>query len=70
MSANCRVEERNTTTNFAAERVKEGVVTGASRAPEGFVVEFGRELDGVTKSECAADLKFPVIEVKSGLLGG
>ena len=70
LCANCCVEKGYTTTNLAAERVKEGIVTGASRAPEGFVVAFRREFDGVTKSECAADLKFPVIEIKSGLLGG
>ena len=64
------MEEGDTTPNFAAERVKEGVVAGASRTTEGFVVAFGREFDGVAKPERAADLKFPVIEMKSGLLGG
>ena len=64
------MEEGDTTPNFAAERVKEGVVAGTSRATKGLVVAFGREFDGVTKSECAANLKFPVIEMKSGLFGG
>ena len=50
--------------------MKKGVVTGARCAAKGFVVAFRGELDGVTEAECTADLKFPIIEVKSGLLGG
>ena len=64
------MEKGHTATNLAAERVKEGVVASTSHAPERFVVAFRREFDGVTKPERAADLKFPVIEMKSGLLGG
>ena len=64
------MEERHPATNFATEWVKEGVVTGARRAAKGLVVAFGSEFDGVTKAECTADLEFPIIEMKSGLLGG
>ena len=64
------MEERHTATNFATEWMKKGVVTGARCAAKGSVVAFRGELDGVTEAECTADLKFPIIEVKSGLLGG
>ena len=64
------MEERHSATNFATEWVKKGVITGARCAAKGFVVAFGGKLDGVTEAESTADLEFPVVEVKSGLLGG
>ena len=70
LCANSCVEEGNTTTNLAAERVKKGVVAGTRSAPERFVVAFGRKFDGVTKPDCATDLKLPVVKMKPVLLGG
>ena len=50
--------------------MEESVVAGARSTAKGFVVAFETKLDGVTEAECTADFEFPVIEGKSGLLGG
>ena len=70
LGTNCCVQERHPATNFATEWMKKGVVTCAWCAAKGLVVAFGGEFDGVTEAESTADLEFPVVEVKSGLLGG
>ena len=70
LCANSCVEEGDPTSDFAAERVEKGVVTGTGSAPERFVVTFRRKFNGVTKPDCATNLKLPVIKMKPVLLGG
>ena len=70
LCANCCVEKGYTTTNLAAERVKKGIVAGTRSAPERFVVAFRRKFDGVTKPDCATNLKLPVVKMKPVLPSG
>ena len=70
LGTNCCMKKGYPATNFATEWMEKSVVTCACCAAKGFVVTFGGELDGVTEAESTADLEFPVVEVKSGLLGG
>ena len=70
LCANGCVEEGDPSTDFAAERVEKGVVTGAGSAPERFVMTLRRKFNGVTKPDRATNLKLPVVKMKPVLLGG